>query len=161
MCRRDPAAIFSRRFHEPLPYRLREGTGDMKIECGLVDGVKECADMAEQALRAGAGGEVSGMKIDGAALGQEIAAPRAGDTQRRAAAAEIDNRRLRASKRVAQQRLEIAIVLLRLHDEPAPGTDPDYRRRPAPRRTVGPLLGRDAERCRDGGTHGRSLLDAR
>src|SRR3569832_1061872 len=81
--RLDLAAIFGRRFEEPFPYGLGIGTGDVQIEARrLVHEVKERADMAKQPLRAGADRIRPGMEIDGAALGEEVAAARPGNAQR-------------------------------------------------------------------------------
>src|SRR5258708_5246038 len=146
--RLDPAAVLGRRFDQPLPHRLSIGAGDVELEAWrLVDGMKERPDMAEQALRAGADRKRAGMKIDGAAFDEQVAAARPGNAQRGAAAAEIDGRGHGPGEGIAEQRHEVAIAAFRLDDEPALGADPEDRRRAARRRTICRRIRRDAEHC--------------
>src|SRR5260221_116255 len=131
--RPDLAAIFGRRLDQPFPHRLGIGAGDVEIEARrIVDGVEERADMAEQALRAGADGKRPSVKIDGAALGKKLAAARPGDAQRRPAIAEIDDRGRGSGEGGAEQRVEVALLALGLDGEPALGTAPEERRRARP-----------------------------
>src|SRR5258708_5103265 len=88
--RLDPTPVFRRRFHQPLPYRLGIGAGDMEVEGRhVVDCMEKRADMAEQTLRAGAGGKCARMKVDRAALGEGITASSPPNAQRGAAGPEI------------------------------------------------------------------------
>src|SRR5216683_1973147 len=115
--RLDPAPVFRRGFDQPLPHRLGVGAGDVEIEGrSVVDRMEERADMAEQTLCAGPGGKSPRMEIDRAALGEEVAAARPDEAQRRTALAEIGDCRRCPGKGDPDQRVEIAVAELRLDD---------------------------------------------
>src|SRR5258708_1532901 len=160
--RLDPAGVFRSRFHQPLPYRLGIGAGDMEVECRrVVDRMEERADMAEQTLRAGAGGKRARMKVDRAALGEEIMASSPRDAQRGAAVPKIGDPGRDHGKGGAQQAVEIAIGLLRLDDKPTLRADPEDRRLSIARRAVRSRGRRDAQRAGKSVAHRPALLGTR